>query len=244
MSTTRVFEALKMHLKARSMTYADIARTLRVSEATIKRIFSQKNCTLARLDQICDVLQIDIADLARTVPHASRLINRLSRAQEHELVADPKLFLVAVSAMNHMRIEDMVETYKISEAGCLSLLLRLEKIGFLEVHENNRVKLSVSRAFAWIPDGPIMRYVRTQMTEYFRHSFDAPGELMRIVNVRVSDEARVALLSRMEQIAREYSDQHDADSHLPLEQRRSISVLLAVRPWEPAMFKALRRPAE
>jgi hypothetical protein len=30
---------------------------------------------------------------------------------------------------------------------------------------------------------------------------------MRIVNVRVSEEARAALLSRIEQIAREYSDQ-------------------------------------
>jgi hypothetical protein len=64
---------------------------------------------------------------------------------------------------------------------------------------------------------------------------------MRIVNVRVSEEARAALLSRIEQIAREYSDQHDADSHLPLAQRRPLSVLLAVRSWEPAMFESLRR---
>ena len=165
----------------------------------------------------------------------------MSQAQEEELIADPKLFLVAVSAMNHMRIEDIVATYKISKAQCVLLLLRLEKIGFLEVHENNRVRLRVSRAFAWIPEGPIMRYVKAQTSEYFKHAFDAPGEFMRIVNVRVSEEARVALLSRIEQIAREYSDQHDADSHLPLAERSSISVLLAVRSWEPAMFKALRR---
>lgn len=245
MSATRVFEALKMHLRARGLTYADVAHTLRVSQATVKRIFSERNCTLARLEQICDVLQIDIAELARTMPRGSRLINRLSTAQEQELIADPKLFLVAVSAMNHMRIEEIVATYRISEAQCLSLLLRLEKIGFLEVHENNRVRLRVSRAFAWIPEGPIMRYVKAQTADYFKHSFDAPGEFMRIVNVRVSSEARVALLSRIEQIAREYSDQHDADSHLPLVERSSVSVLLAVRAWEPAMFKALRRsPAQ
>jgi hypothetical protein len=131
--------------------------------------------------------------------------------------------------------------YKLTEAQCLSLLLRLEKIGFLQVHENNRVRLRVSRAFAWIPEGPIMRYVKAQTSEYFNHSFDAPGEFMRIVSVRISEEARAALLSRLEQIAREYSDQHDADSHLPLAQRSHLSVLLAVRSWEPAMFKALWR---
>jgi DNA-binding Xre family transcriptional regulator len=241
MSSTWVFEALKVHLKSRGITYADLARTLRISEATVKRIFSEKNCSLARLDEICDVVQVEIADLVRTMPRASRLINRLSRQQENELIADPKLFLVAVSVMNHMSVEEIVSTYKISEAQCLSLLLRLEKIGFLEVHENNRVRLLVSRAFAWIPEGPIMRYVKAQTSEYFNHSFAAPGEFMRIVSVRISDEARVALLSRLEQIAREYSDQHDADSHLPLEQRSYLSVLLAVRSWEPAMFKSLRR---
>jgi transcriptional regulator with XRE-family HTH domain len=241
MSATRVFEALKMHLKARGLTYADVARALRISEATVKRIFSEKNCTLARLDEICEVVQVDIAELARTMPRRSRLISHLSRRQEEELISDPKLFLVAVSAMNHMRVEEIVSTYRISEAQCVSLLLRLEKIGFLELHENNRVRLRVSRAFAWIPEGPIMQYVKAQTSDYFKHSFDAAGEFMRIVNVRVSGEAQVALLSRLEQIAREYSDQHDADSHMPLSQRTPVSVLLAVRSWEPAMFKSLRR---
>ena len=72
MSSTRVFEALKMHLRARGLTYADVARTLRISEATVKRIFSEKNCTLARLEQICDVVEIDIGELARTMPRGSR----------------------------------------------------------------------------------------------------------------------------------------------------------------------------
>jgi hypothetical protein len=177
------------------------------------------------------------------MPRGSRLISRLSKEQEAELIADPKLFVVAVSAMNQMRVEDIVATYKITEPQCLSLLLRLEKIGFLQLHEQNRIRLRVSRAFSWIPEGPIMTYVKTQVADYFRHSFDAPGEFMRIVNVRVSAEARVALVSRLEQIVREYSDQHDADSHLPLGKRDPLSLLLAVRSWEPAMFQSLRRPS-
>ena len=43
-----VFDALKMHLKARGMTYADVARALKVSEPTVKRIFAGRNCTLKR----------------------------------------------------------------------------------------------------------------------------------------------------------------------------------------------------
>ena len=62
-----------------------------------------------------------------------------------------------------------------------------------------------------------------------------------MVTVRVSGEARIALLRRVEQVAREYDEQLGVDARLLLEQRYPLSVLLAVRYWEPALFKALRR---
>lgn len=241
MSSSLIFDALKLHLKARGMTYADVARALQLSEATVKRIFATRNCSLARLDALCDLVQVDIAELARSAPRQSRLINRLTPEQERELMSDPALLLVAVSAMNLMRFEEIVETYRLDEAQLLSLLLRLERIGFLDLHENNRIRLLVSRAFAWIPDGPIMRYFKSQALDFFDHAFDGPGELMRTVNVRISREARAAMVSRLEQIVSEYSEQHNADSRLPLEERPPLSVCLAVRYWEPELFKAFRR---
>jgi hypothetical protein len=156
-------------------------------------------------------------------------------------MSDPALLLVAVCALQQMRVEDMVETYRLTDAQCLELLLRLERIGILELHEKNRIRLRISRTFSWIPDGPIMRYVRSQMADFFDHTFGAAGELMRLISVRVSAEAQVGLLRQIEQIAREYNEQHNADARLPLEQRQPVSVLLAVRSWEPVLFKTLRR---
>jgi DNA-binding Xre family transcriptional regulator len=240
-SSAFVFEGLKMHLKARGMTYADVARALDISEATVKRIFALKNCTVERLDSLCELVQVDLAELARGMPRESRLINRLTQEQEEELMSDPALLLVAVCALQQMRAEEIVETYKLSEAQCLEQLLRLERIGILELHEKNRIRLRISRTFSWIPDGPIMRYVKSQMPHFFDHAFGAATELMRMITVRISAEAQVTLLRQVEQIAREYSEQHNADARLPLHQREPVSVLLAVRSWEPHLFKALRR---
>jgi transcriptional regulator with XRE-family HTH domain len=241
MSSSFVFEGLKMHLKARGMTYADVARALKISEATVKRIFALKNCSLERLDAICQLVQVDLAELARGAPRENRLINRLTREQEEELMSDPALLLMAVSALHQMRVDELVQLYKLDEAQCVRLLLRLERIGILEVHENNRIRLRISRTFSWIPNGPIMRYVKSQLPDFFEHAFEHPGELMRMISVRLSREAQVALLTQVEQIAREYSEQHNADARLSLEQRQPVSVLFAVRPWEPELFKDLRR---
>jgi hypothetical protein len=184
---------------------------------------------------------VDLAELARGLPRQSRLVNHLTQAQEEELMSDPALLLVAVCALQQMRAEEIVEIYELTDARCLELLLRLERIGILELHEKNRIRLRISRTFSWIPDGPIMRYVKSQMPHFFEHAFGAATELMRMISVRVSAEAQVALLRQIEQIAREYSEQHNADARLPLQQREPVSVLLAVRSWEPALFKALRR---
>ncbi|MEG2033637.1 MAG: helix-turn-helix transcriptional regulator, partial [Janthinobacterium sp.] len=50
--THALIEALKRLLKARAVTYAELAQRIGVSEASVKRMFSQKQFTLQRLDQI------------------------------------------------------------------------------------------------------------------------------------------------------------------------------------------------
>lgn len=242
MSYAYLFEGLKAHYRARGLSYRDVARTLKLSEATIKRIFSTRDCTLARLEQLCSVVQVDLAEIARAAPRVSRLVTQLTKEQEQELVEDLRLLIVAVCAMGNMPLDDIVRLYNITKTQGIGLLAKLDRIGILELQENNRYRLRVARTFQWIPDGPIMRWVKKQAPDYFNYPFVQAGEMMRIVNVRVSKEARVALLARLEQLALDYAEQHNTDSWLPLEQRETISLCLAVRPWEPAAFGKFTRP--
>jgi DNA-binding Xre family transcriptional regulator len=242
-TTAFLFEAIKAHLRSRALTYVDLANGLGVSEGTVKRIFSRKRCSTEQLDGICEYLQLELSDLVRTLPRSRKLLERLTWKQEEEVTGDIKLFVVAVCALHLLRVEEILHYYELSETECLSKLLRLEHIGFLELHPGNRYRLLVARTFRWIPGGPIAQLATREMTDFFDHSFDAPGELLQVLNVRISDASRVSLLSRLQQVAEAYNEQHVADASLPLAQRHPVSVWLAVRSWEPRMFKALRRHA-
>ena len=96
MSFGYVFEALKAHYRTRGLTYKDVAKALKLSEPTIKRIFSERDCTLTRLEQLCSVAQVDLSQIARGAPRETRLITRLTQQQEQEIVNDLELFVVAV----------------------------------------------------------------------------------------------------------------------------------------------------
>jgi DNA-binding Xre family transcriptional regulator len=236
-----LFEALRAHLRARGMTYEDLAKALKMSESAVKKMFSKRDCTLSRLDEICTVMQVDLSEIAKGNVRQSRLINELQREHEQEIVDDIRLFIVAVCVMQSLTFEEIVATYKLTATLCIATLARLDRIGFIELLPNNRYRLLVSRTFRWIPDGPIMRWTKAHAPDYFDHLFDGPGETLRVINVRLSEQSRVALLGRLDQLAYDYEEQHNADAWLKAHERFPLSLCLAVRPWEPRPFRDMRR---
>ncbi|MET3137736.1 transcriptional regulator with XRE-family HTH domain [Undibacterium sp. GrIS 1.2] len=236
-----LIDSLKRELKARSITYADLASRIDMSEASVKRMFAQKNFTLQRLDEILQATEISLRDLA-LASNEEPLISELTFDQEKEIISDPKKFIVAVSALNLLTVEQMTRIYDMSEIEVVKHLLRLDKIGFLELLPNNRVKLLVARTFRWIPNGPIQSNFRDQAyAEYLESNFDGEHEIMRLVNVMLSKQSVAALLNRLKQVAREFSEQHQEDAKLPFEEKHRISFMLAARPWLPKQFKSLVR---
>src|SRR5689334_9782269 len=68
---SRLVDALKACLRARDLTYKDLAAKLRLSEPTVKRMFSQGSVTLERIEQILEVIDLDLQELARLAREGS-----------------------------------------------------------------------------------------------------------------------------------------------------------------------------
>ncbi len=235
-------EVLKRELRTRGVTYAQVARKLGLSEASVKRMFSRKDFTLKRLDQVCQLTNADFSDLARTLNREETLIAQLTQEQEKEIASSIKLFLVAVCALNHVAPEQIVEIYDISGPECVQLLLKLDRVGFIRLQPNNRIKLLVSRDFAWLPDGPIQRFFKQHAHgDYVRSRFDRPDEHFVAVNGMLSSSSRATIVARLKRIAREFSELHNDDVRLPASQRLNMTMLVAIRHWELQAFTELRR---
>src|SRR6218665_2775060 len=104
-ATTDLVDIIKRELKARQLTYADLARELGMSESNVKRMLARADMPLSRVDAICRVLQLDFADLARQVVEAQPLLGRLSLEQEQAVVADEQLPLVAICVLSQWTFE-------------------------------------------------------------------------------------------------------------------------------------------
>lgn len=241
MTKTYIIDALRLHLKARNITYKELGYVIGLSEISVKRLFTGGDCGLDRLEQICKYLHLEFADLFKTTPRKRKLITRLSLAQEQEFAQDKQMLMVAVCVLNHWPVADIHKYLQFTRSQVQELLKRLDDMGFLEVQSSDRYRLLVASSFGWISGGPIMQMVQSVSDDFFNDGFEGNGEILRIMNMRVSRKAQEQLKARLEQIAVEYEDQARADAHLPLEERPPLSVCIAVRTWVPKFMRDLYR---
>ena len=240
--TKALIGALKQVLKSRSVTYGEIARRIGMSEASIKRVFANQSFTLERLDRICEALSVEITDLAKMVEHESEQVVQLTLQQEGEIVSDPKLLLVAVHALNHWTLDEIVAQYTISKTECVRLLTRLDRLRIIDLLPNNRIRVIVGRNFSWLPEGPIRRHFHGQLeANFFASRFDGKGEHLAFVNGMLSRNSNAVIQHHMRRLEAEFTELHNQDVGLSLEDRFGTSLFIAMRPWAPDVFKKLQR---
>jgi transcriptional regulator with XRE-family HTH domain len=240
--TAVLVDTLKRELRSRGITYAAVATHLGMSEASVKRMFARKEFTLSRLDRICELAAMEFSELARLIAPQDAVISQLSYEHEKEFVDNPKLMLVALCTLNHWPFHYIVASYDIQPAECVKLLARLDRLKFIELLPDNRIRLLVSRAFAWIPDGPIQRLFKEQFqVDFFRSSFARDNELLLLANGALSKASLSALLARLRKTAAEFSGMRSDDGALPATERTPITLLLAARPWSAEFLRKYRR---
>ena len=243
MSTTAdLVTALKKELKAAQMTYADLAQQLGMAESSVKRMLAKGDMPLSRIDAICRALALDFADLARRVADNQPLLQELTQEQEKAVVSDKKLLLVAISVLSQWTLEQIVATYRLSEAEGIKYLAQLDRISIIELRPLNRYRLKLANTFRWRVHGPVMNYFREHaLIDYFAGGFDGPGEGVLLVHGSISRALAPAFMERMQRVAQDFAQQHLADQRLPQAEREGYTLLLALRSWEFEAFAHMRR---
>jgi transcriptional regulator with XRE-family HTH domain len=242
---TLILTTIKRQLKARGMTYRDVARALDLSEPSVKRLFSTGRITLERLAVLCSLLGLTLAELTREAVESIAKMSQLEAAQEAELVSDTKLLLVATCALNHWNIASITRHYRLTESECLQCLLRLDRMRLIDLLPGNRIRINVARDFDWLPDGPIRRYFRERgQNDFLAGDFAPEGESVFFAHGMLTAEARNQFQIQLRQLRQRFAALHDESTRAAIGQRRGMGLLLALREWEPPDFAELRRPTQ
>jgi len=240
--TRELIKTLKSALKAHGKTYADVAVALELTEASVKRLFSQQSFSLKRLDQVCRLIDMEITDLVQLMNAQQQRLQQLSIEQEREIMKDVTLTLVTVCVLNHWTMEEILTFFHISETQCIQHLARLDRLKLIELLPGNRIRLMVAPNFSWIENGPIQTFFQKKVSqEFFNTRFNRDDECLIVLNGMFSAQSNAEIQRKLKHLAREFHVLNNDDAALDLEHRRGATLVLALRGWQYGIFQPFVR---
>jgi hypothetical protein len=237
----QIVAALKQALRARGHTYADVARKLHLSVASVKRLFSTADFSLQRVDEICELVGLGLREILERAHDHTEPIKQLTLAQETEITSDPKLLFMMWLVLIRTPYEEIAKDYLFTEREVLRHLIKLDRLGVIELQPGNRVRLLVSRHFSWRAGGPVQRYIHQKLLrEFFASPFAGAQEEFFFHGGRITDEALAQLKRALRHASRECAEIIERD-RASSQNRNGAAFVLALRPWKYSGFSQFDR---
>lgn len=240
--TLLLVDTLKKALRQRGLSYVDVARALRLSESSVKRLFAHRDFSLDRVERICTLMKLELTDLLELMHAAEPRISELSEDQERALVSEPKLLLIGILAISFWTAADILQTFKVSKTELVRMLVHLDRLRIIDLLPDNVIKVRLARNFTWRKDGPIQRFFEERIQQqFFKTSFTHHGERRIVVFGALSRRSNQLLQQRLLKLGEEFDALVQEDKALDHPMRTGTTMVLAIRPWEPTQFTELRR---
>lgn len=241
-NSTRLIDALKRALKSRGMTYRALAARLELSESAVKHMFSTRNFSLRRLDEVCAILELDVGDLLNIAEARERKIEQLSAEQELEIMSDMRLLLVAYCLLNYWTVDEIIARYDITPEQGLQLLRKLDRMKFIELQPGDRVRLLIANNFSWRKNGAIERFFRSRVQkEFFSHHFQDDDSIRIVKNGMLTRKSVLQLIEKLQASGELFDDASWEERKLPVTERSGTTMVLAIRNWFFEGFREFER---
>ena len=103
--------AFKSSLKAKNIIYKDLAKSLNLSESSVKRILASKSISLERIDEICRACDISFSEVCRNANFEEDVSSyTITKEQEKILAENPRqlhYFILLNEGFTPLKIEKM-----------------------------------------------------------------------------------------------------------------------------------------
>lgn len=223
--------ALKGIYRAQGLRYEDVAAALGISQMTVKRYLAGKGLSLAVLEQLCRLAGISLIELSElAVQHALPREAHLSEAQENALAEHFSLAILLHLLQSGWTPREIQTEFDLSEPVLVATLGYLDRLGFIDLLPDNRVRLRGARHISWSRNPRLKRSFNQHLKTHFTKDFADPEVLWRYRLVKLSAKSRSRLEGLFEEWSRTVHALAQEDRKLPADQCQWHGVLFADQP--------------
>ena len=233
-----LMQALRRALKSRGMTYRQLGVTLGISEATVKRMFREQDCSLSRLSQICNILNISLYDLMGVAQQQEESSTELTPEHENYLATHPGHFAFLLCLTQRQTPESIQVRHQLSDRCVFYYLRDLDRQGFLELGTGFRYRLKVGPQISWSLQGPLQQKLVEINQVFVRHVMlnNQNPDYAFESNFRfMSNSTLKAFCEDLRQLSKKYRKHSlQEDALLPVDELRGVKWTLCIAPFAPS----------
>lgn len=237
--------ALKRSLKAKNVLYRDLAKSLNLSESSVKRILSSKSLSLDRLEEICRVADLSFSEIVRSANlEDTQKTLKLSDDQEEALAENARLLHYYMMLYEGKTPQKIEKEYELENSEAKKLLFQLDRLNLIELHPRDKVKLKKNGFVRFRRDGPVGRALFSQTrASYLNYDFK-PEDFIRFSLMQVSKASLAKFKNKLERLIIEFQDESRYESESTTGTPEDVGILMAFRPWKYAYMDAIKKKEE
>ena len=236
--------ALKSSLKAKNIIYRDLAKSLNLSESSVKRILGNKSISLERIDEICKACDISFSEVCRNANFEEDVSSyTVANEQEKILAGNPRqlhYFILLNEGFTPAKIE---KDYEISSIESKKILFNLDKLNLVELHPRDRIKLkNKTGTLRFRKDGAVGKILFAQTkNNYLNYDFESDLDYIRFVTNGFAQESILKFKKKFDKIVSELQEESRMAASIDPKGMHDMGVLLAFRPWTNSSLDAIKK---
>lgn len=234
----RLFGVLKQMLKAKGISYRELADKMGLSEPTIKRLFQERDCKLSRMLEVCDALGVSLADLMKLEEQVQVEPTLLPLELEKALAQQEGLMSFFLLLVTDFDAQTIAEHNQLTEVDCYRYLRELEKLELLRLGPERQVRLLVSKPIRWRTNGPLQQRLVEINQRFAGESLRNSDHIAFYSTSRMMSEASAQRLSEeIDQLYKSFQKQASLDqAFYPKEKLAPYKMLVTMSPFDLASY--------
>ncbi|MBK25715.1 MAG: hypothetical protein CME70_17080 [Halobacteriovorax sp.] len=209
LSLPEIQSLLKRISKAKKLTYSELAQRLEMSESGVKKLFSAKDISFKRLNDICDVLEVSLNDVLEEASSVEIREERFTDEQEKYFLKNMDCFhFFWKLVVERVNLETIKKDYSLTARQVSRYLTKLDQFNIIELHPGNRIKIPRRQSKRWVGRGPLTKKIQKEwglklwkeaLEEQFDESESSTAKIRFLKLTPSSYEDLILAVSELEQ---------------------------------------------
>ncbi|NUN06238.1 MAG: helix-turn-helix transcriptional regulator [Bdellovibrio sp.] len=180
--------AIKKALKSRGLSYAELAKDLRMTESGVKKMLTAKDISFRRILQICEVLDILPGQLFSSSEKSRIKEVELSNTQQEALIKNRTLLAVYWRfVVEKYSLDEISKMQNLTKAEAKKLMDRLVTLDLL-VQSRGQYRARHSGKFKWSDSSKLAKHLNQEWSELtLQRSLKNSAATHRLVGMKLSN---------------------------------------------------------